>query len=169
LLLRGFTSRFSFGVFATVQVLIDVETVANFIGNAPRLHTASHSFVGSLIPATIAIVIHRPAFRLAARLLAPLPSLGRWAFGEVAFARGPLMGSALIGAWSHVVFDSVMHADARPFMPFSAANPFLQIISSSSENWICLVCGVVGMTLLAFRTARKENGPKEGPSSRSDS
>jgi membrane-bound metal-dependent hydrolase YbcI (DUF457 family) len=155
LLLRGFTPRFSFGVFATVQVLIDIETVANLMSDSLRLHTAAHTFIGSLVPATIAIIIHRPVFRIGKRFLSPLPTLGRWAADEVSFSRIPITLSALVGAWSHVVLDGVMHADAQPFAPFSAGNPLLLLVSSSTENLICLACGFAGLLLLGIRIAKK--------------
>ena len=39
------------------------------------------------------------------------------------------MVSALIGSFSHVLLDSVMHADVEPFAPLFPDNPFLGLLS----------------------------------------
>jgi membrane-bound metal-dependent hydrolase YbcI (DUF457 family) len=38
---------------------------------------------------------------------------------------------AIAGTYSHVVLDSLLHADMRPFAPFSAANPLLGLSFST--------------------------------------
>lgn len=52
--------------------------------------------------------------------------------------------SAFIGAYTHVVLDSIMHADVEAFYPFSTAKPLLEIISVSALHQVCLYSGLVG-------------------------
>jgi hypothetical protein len=46
-----------------------------------------------------------------------------------------------------VALDSVMHADMRPFAPFSDANPFLASISVEALQWSCVIAGVAGVAI----------------------
>ena len=54
--------HFSFLVFIISQIIIDLETLWNMMRDEPRLHYIFHSFIGSLIPAMITILLARPLF-----------------------------------------------------------------------------------------------------------
>jgi membrane-bound metal-dependent hydrolase YbcI (DUF457 family) len=58
---------------------------------------------------------------------------------------------ALVGTVSHVLLDSVMHHDMRPFWPISTANPFLRVVDVGELHLACIGAGVVGAALLALR------------------
>jgi len=65
---------------------------------------------------------------------------------------------ALLGAWSHVLLDSVMHADIQPLQPLSAANGLLGLVPLSALHWGCLACGVVAMAIAGIRYLLKRSG-----------
>jgi len=55
--------------------------------------------------------------------------------------------SSFIGAYSHVVIDSIMHADLEPFAPLSTTNNLLGIISASLLHKVCIYSGMFGGVL----------------------
>jgi membrane-bound metal-dependent hydrolase YbcI (DUF457 family) len=65
---------------------------------------------------------------------------------------------AFIGAYSHVAIDSIMHADMRPFAPFSAASPWLGVVSIETLQWLCVLAGVIGIAGLALLRWRELDG-----------
>ena len=58
---------------------------------------------------------------------------------------------AALGAYSHVVLDSVMHRDIRPLAPASMENVLLGIISLSALHWWCIALGIVGFAGVGAR------------------
>lgn len=63
------------------------------------------------------------------------------------------LGTAL-GAYSHLVFDGLMHADMTPFAPFTDANPPLDAIPVGALHWACIAATIAGLVLIAVRRAR---------------
>ena len=62
---------------------------------------------------------------------------------------------AIAGTYSHVVLDSLMHADMRPFAPFSDANPLLGAVFLNTLHGFCLLAGLVGVVVIGARYVRK--------------
>lgn len=59
--------------------------------------------------------------------------------------------AAWLGAYSHVLFDAIMHSDARPFAPWSSVNPLLDVIPLLWLHGGCVLFGVVGVVVLRAR------------------
>jgi membrane-bound metal-dependent hydrolase YbcI (DUF457 family) len=62
--------------------------------------------------------------------------------------------TALIGTWSHVFLDSLMHRDIQPLRPFTNENAMLGFIDLGLLHLICLACGVVGFLIWVQIKAR---------------
>lgn len=139
-------SRVSFLAFAAANVLIDIESLYNMVTAQPRIHTFLHTYVGSTLAAALIVLLFLPCRRLAQRL-PPWPVLG-WRNLSV---KAVLFGS-LVGAWSHVVFDSVMHSDMTPLAPFSNANGLYRIVSLSALHAFCIAAGMVGICWYLLRS-----------------
>ncbi len=132
ILIKPLAKKFSLTAFIVSQIIIDLEPLWNILRKAPRLHGLFHTFLGALIPAFLTVMVVR-------NILKRVPV-------------SVLLFSALIGVWSHVILDGIMHRDMTPFFPFSDANPFLGIIPLSFLYWGCVVSGVIGLILwLLFR------------------
>ena len=74
--------------------------------------------------------------------------------------------SAFIGTFSHVLLDSVMHADVQPFWPVRVANGLLGVVSIRTLEWICIGAGVAGAVLyfaLASRLPRHRSPQARRP------
>jgi len=125
LLIKSLSRRhFSLSAFIISQIVMDMETLWNILRGAARLHVFFHTFLGSLVPALITI----------------------WLFRSAANRRAVVFAS-LIGVWSHVLLDAIMHRDMMPFAPFSAANPWLGMISVSTLHVSCVLVGIAGWFL----------------------
>ena len=61
-----------------------------------------------------------------------------------------IVGAGL-GTYSHVVLDSVMHADMQPLFPFSETNGLLDAVSLGTLHLVCVAAGLLGG--LALRAA----------------
>lgn len=98
--------HFSFTAFAVSNVLIDVEPLVRMLGllDDTILHGPTHTFPGAVVIAALTL----PAIRLWDRAAATLhlnslrpPAVPTWM----------VLTSALVGTVSHVILDSMMHAD----------------------------------------------------------
>tara|TARA_Y100000294_G_scaffold66604_1_gene63084 strand:+ start:437 stop:631 length:195 start_codon:yes stop_codon:yes gene_type:complete len=58
---------------------------------------------------------------------------------------------AFTGAYTHLILDSVMHADIVPLAPFTNLNNLLGIISIESLQYICLGSFVIGLVIYLVR------------------
>jgi hypothetical protein len=54
-----------------------------------------------------------------------------------------------------VAIDSIMHGDMVPFAPFSAATPWLLVVSVETLQWICVAAGMVGVAALVLMRWRE--------------
>ena len=140
-------SRFSFMVFGGSQVLIDIEPGYRMLNGDSVLHGPSHTLVGALSIGVVAALIGKPVSEAALRLL-------RFAHTEVSWIASS--AGALIGTFSHVFLDAIMHADMSPWRPFVESNRLLGIVSLPTLHLLCVVSGLAGVSILAIRYARKE-------------
>lgn len=141
----------SFLAFCASNVLIDVESLYNMVTHQPRVHTFLHTYLGSTLVAAVVVAAFIPLRHLAAKLpdwqVLGWRHLGLWAVA---------MG-ALLGAWSHVLLDSVMHSDITPLAPFSDANGLFRVVSLRALHWGCLVAGALAF---AWWMLRSNNSPE---------
>jgi membrane-bound metal-dependent hydrolase YbcI (DUF457 family) len=141
----------SFWAFVAANVLIDVESLINLVQRRHPVHAFFHTYVGATLVLAF-IVLGWWAVR---RWLAPgMP----WARDLTVAKVG--LGAAL-GAYSHVLLDSVMHADIRPMAPFTAGNGLLATVSLGDLHGACVVAGLVGLLIVAIRRAMaRVRGPR---------
>jgi membrane-bound metal-dependent hydrolase YbcI (DUF457 family) len=73
------------------------------------------------------------------------------------FHLGPAtLAGTLTGAWSHVLFDGLLHRDMRPFAPWTDANPLLGAVPTGALHLGCVAAGAIGIAALALLPARTE-------------
>jgi len=135
----------SFLAFCATNVLIDVESLYNMVTHQPRIHTFFHTYVGATLAATVVVLAFFPARWLATKL-------PRW---PMLAGRGlPIKAIAIgsfLGAWSHVLFDSIMHSDITPLAPFSDENSLLGLVPLGVLHAGCLLAGLVALAWWSFR------------------
>jgi membrane-bound metal-dependent hydrolase YbcI (DUF457 family) len=139
-------SKVSFLAFVAANVLIDVESLYNMLTEQTRIHTFFHTYVGSTIAAAAVVLAFLPC-RWAALKLPAWPVL-KWRDLSIA----AVVYGSVVGAWSHVLFDSVMHGDITPLAPFSDANRLYRIIPLGALHLICVGAGAAGAMWYVLRS-----------------
>lgn len=133
--LRG---SFSLMVFGWAQIVMDIQPLLVMITGSGHLHGFSHTYIGASLLAVFAA--------LSGKYLA---EIGLFVLGinrqwTVKIAWWVALLSAFIGTYSHVLLDSIMHADVEPFYPFNTANGLLRVISLPALHQACLYSAAVG-------------------------
>ena len=141
--------RFSVMIFGGTQVLMDIEPLWGMVNGWDRLHGPTHTLLGATAIAMVATMIGPPISHAVLNWFDPQKRLGVHHITK----RVALL-SALLGAWSHVALDAIMHWDVQPLAPFSVSNPLQQVISTPALHWWCVGTGVVGITLMIWRYKR---------------
>ncbi|MFT3733902.1 MAG: metal-dependent hydrolase [Rhodocyclaceae bacterium] len=135
----------SFIAFCTANVLIDIESLYNLVQHRYPVHAFFHTYVGATIMAMVVTGLFWCCRWLAARY--GLPDLFNWR----QLRMRQVATGALLGAWSHVVFDGIMHYDVRPFWPFSDVNPFLDFVPLWALHLGCALAGLIGLLVAVGR------------------
>lgn len=123
--------RFSFRVFVLANILVDIEPLYYILTNQWPLHRFFHTYVGATIVAMVAILF------------------GRLIWGAI--SKTAVIIGAFIGAYSHILLDSIMHADLQPFYPFSTGNSLLHRLSYFQLHVFCVIAGVLGGFIYILR------------------
>jgi hypothetical protein len=137
---------FSLTVFGFAQVAMDLEPLVRMLRHDRVLHGFSHTYLGATLIALVALFLGRPVCQW---LLDGWHSDGASRFMD--WLRGPrritwwaAASGATIGTYSHVLLDSIMHADMQPFWPFAAGNNLLGLLSVEALHLFCVASGAVG-------------------------
>jgi membrane-bound metal-dependent hydrolase YbcI (DUF457 family) len=102
--------RFSFMIFGGSQVLMDAEPLARMIRGDTVIHGISHTIGGALVLAIVAAAVGRPVSNAV---------LGFLGMGDRPIHWPVAIVSALIGTYSHIALDSIMHADMILLWPIA--------------------------------------------------
>jgi hypothetical protein len=148
-LIKVFVRNFSFRIFVLANILIDVEPGYYLLIDQPPFHRFFHSYLGATIVAVITALVGIPLCRFGTNVWNML--FKRYKIEQLNISAGVLIISALIGTYSHVLLDSLMHWDMAPFQPFSKANPLINAIGFAEVHWLCLILGIIGGILLHRR------------------
>ena len=157
LAIKAVTGRhLSLLVFGVSQVVIDVEPLVRIIRGDAVLHGFTHTYLGATLVALLAAAIGRPVGRFLLSQWTPDPSsrLG-WLRDLERISWPASIAGAFVGTYSHVVLDSVMHADLHPLAPFLETSALLGTVSVSALHVLCVFGGVLGALLLLARVARR--------------
>jgi hypothetical protein len=134
--------HFSFMVFGGAQVLMDIEPLVGIVQGWPILHGMTHTILGALVIGLVAGATGKPISEFVLRLLRIRHHPITWA---VSFLSG------LLGTYSHIGLDAVMHRDMEPFWPLAPGNPLLGLTSVEGLHVLCLAAGLLGLLIIAGR------------------
>lgn len=131
---------FSLMIFGWSQILMDIQPLVVIATGSGVLHGFTHTFAFATVLAAIAVLTGKHLCEWFLRRV-DIPQLKissdiPWSVAII---------SALLGTYSHVLLDSIMHSDTQPFCPFFQGNMFLGLISVSALHISCLVTGAVGV------------------------
>jgi hypothetical protein len=136
-------SSFSFMVFAWTQIIIDIQPLIVLLAEKGHLHGFSHTYIGATLLAVIAAISSKYLIEIGLNFFLS-PKKQYEILWRVAFL------SAFMGAYSHIILDSVMHSDIVPLFPFSQNNFLYRIISVGALHNFCTISGLLGLILLAL-------------------
>ena len=145
--------QFSFTIFCFSQVVTDFETLYFMARGAHPLHQFFHTCVGATFVGFFSVFAGRPICQLALRIWSRSPHMPFKEFfpTETVIPWHCAATGALIGTYSHVFLDSIMHGDTKPLMPFSDANPLYMMVGPGTLHLICLIFGLAGAFCIARR------------------
>jgi hypothetical protein len=135
--------QFSMAAYTLAQVAIDVEPAYYILRHQLPVHRDAHTFLlGGMIGVLSGLIVSR----VGPRLVRARDVVGEAIAAEYRLSVAVLSG--LFGGILHIVLDGLMHADLRPFSPFSGANPLLGLVSDRMIYLFCIVTGLVGAVVL---------------------
>lgn len=146
--------RMSLTVFAVCQIAIDSEVVLRFLWGMTPLHGWVHTLLGSLLVAGLSVILGRPLGNILIRwwnvFLTQLHASFLHVKHPITWATA--ISGAVLGAWSHVALDSIIHGRMKPLAPISDRMPLLGIIGSKEVHDLCYWAGALGICMLASIT-----------------
>lgn len=141
--------RVSFIAFCAANVLMDLEPLYYMRTEQFPLHRFFHTYIGATLIVFLTVALFIAARAVANRVR--LPNLFGWReLSTVSVTIG-----AAFGSFTHIVFDSIMHSDIRPFAPFSDSNLLLRTIPLDVLHWSCVLAGAFGIALMLLRKLRR--------------
>lgn len=135
----------SFLSFCAANVLIDLESLYNLVHRREPVHAFFHTYVGASLVIAALVLLFLGLRALIGR--ARWPAARRWR----PLTLRPVIIGATLGAFSHVMLDSVMHGDIQPLLPFSPSNALWGAIPLGVLHLACIASGVLGLLVMATR------------------
>ena len=137
--------QLSFLAFCGANVLIDIEPLYYMVTGQYPLHRFFHTYLGASLIILATALIFFTALKLSTRLR--LPDLFQW---QSLSPRAIWLGAAA-GSSSHIVLDSIMHADIVPLAPFSEVNALYQLVPLGELHLFCVLAAVTGLLIFGIR------------------
>ena len=140
----------SFTVFALSQFTMDLEVLGRLVLGAEQLHGFTNTVIGATVIAVPTILLGRPLCQAVLKWWNSKlsPAQAKWFSVEPVVTWKAASIGGVIGVYSHVVLDAVMHVDAHPWAPFSRSNPFVGLLSVERLNALCLWSIAIGIGAL---------------------
>ena len=148
--------KFSWTVFALVNVLIDIEPIGYFLITLSPEHHFFHTIIGATLIAILAAIYGR-SFCEAAIKIWNAEIKTSWLLADIQISKTAAWSGALIGAWTHLFLDSFMHDDIKPLSPFTESNVLLGILPISTLHTICVSTGFIGLLAMLFLKSKSSS------------
>ena len=144
-----FREKFSITIFAFSQILIDLQPLFAMLGADIELHGISHTYLGATVIAIISFVLGKPICQFFLNwwnrhLSADNDSI---LIVNESISWKVAISSAFIGTYSHILLDSIMHADLQPFYPAQFTNHLLGLVAIDTLHILCAVAGAIGAVI----------------------
>src|ERR1700694_3365892 len=144
LLLKAVAPRqFPMAAYSFSQHVFAIESGYYMLHHATPVHRQAHTFlVGGLIGLLCGLIVSR----VGAWVARPRDIVPEALAAEYRLPVAVLSG--IFGGRFHSGRHGIMHADIRPFRPFTQANPLYGLVSVQILYLFCVITGVVGAALL---------------------
>lgn len=147
----------SLSIFAFCQFTIDLEVLARLAFGAQQLHGFTNTLLGATLILAPSVLLGRPLCQAFLRWWnARLdPAQIRWMWIDPVIPWKAACLGGVLGIYSHVLLDAIMHADAHLWAPVSSANPLLGLLSYQALHGLCLSSLLLGVFLMGVAKGRK--------------
>ena len=148
--------HFSWTIFALANILIDLEPVVLFLLIGDPAHPWLHTLPGAIaVAAAAALFGRKPCEGMLAWWNRQLSSgwQTRWLVVETRIPRSTAWLSALIGIFSHLGLDSIMHTDVEALWPLISGNSVQGLVSLDMLHGLCVAAAVVALLIFIRRPA----------------
>lgn len=157
--------HFSIIVFGLTQIAIDLEVLWHMARREYPFHTFWHTYIGITIIAVVLAVLGKPASQWIKLLWNMIASKCRDTdiTVKVPTTWTASFSGAIVGAYSHILLDSLFHHHIEPMNPWSPSNPLQGIMKPHTVEVICIALGVIGLVWFFGREymKKKSNGSAE--------
>ncbi len=140
--------QFSSTSFVLAQLIIDLEPLYYLTLREYPWHRFMHTLAGASLVVLLTILFAKP-FRLAVQ------GIGRWVDSSQATFPPTnwiaVIIGAVLGAYSHIALDSIMHDDVFPLAPFSQHSPWFRALAIDDLENCLLVAGTLGLIGITVR------------------
>ena len=149
--------HFSLLTFGAAQVVMDLQPLVGMLRGDADLHGISHTYAGAAVLGALVAVAAPVACNPILRRYNQEAKAMRlpWLASEDRISRPAAAVGAFVGTFSHVLLDSLMHADMQPLWPAAAANALLFKVDVDAVYNGCLYAGVLGLAVWLVRKYRK--------------
>lgn len=140
--------RFSWSVFCLTNILIDLEPITCFLITLEPRHMFFHTIIGATLVAFISATYGRILCESVIKIWNEEIKgnfEAKWLSSDVHISKISAWIGALLGAWSHLLLDSFIHADIKPLSPFTDNNLFLGFITITWLHSACVTLGFLGI------------------------
>ena len=146
--------HFSWSIFTLTNIMIDCEPLYYHFTEGMLSHKFFHSIIGVSIVAILSATLGKPLSEYGLKIwnnsLAPEDK--RWLGSGIKISHLSAWAGAIIGAYSHLVLDSIMHMDIKPLSPFSDENILLDTVNLINLHALCLI--LLGIGVLVYFVKR---------------
>lgn len=150
-------SSFSLMIFGWTQIVMDIQPLIVLITGEGHLHGFTHTYIGAILIAIFSAVTGKFLSKLGLKMLGLGNNKPVKILWWICFL------SAFIGSFSHVLLDSIMHADVEPFFPLTQDNYFWRKLSVPTLHKLCLYSGLLGAAIYSLLSLRIEKLSKNLP------
>ncbi|MBF0603642.1 MAG: hypothetical protein HQL07_08100 [Nitrospirae bacterium] len=163
-LLKAFGGlQFSWTSFALANGLVDLEPILLFLTTGIPDHRFFHTFPGITV---VGLLASWPGIYLCRWWVLKWnqwlsPSQHRWLGVSPSMTFFSVFAGALLGSWSHLILDSVMHWTMQPFWPFFHNNPLKGQLTVEALHLGCFLAGGLGLILMFLRKKNEMLFPKK--------
>lgn len=146
--------HFSWSIFTLTNIVIDIEPITFFLFTGIPSHKFLHSILGATLMGLIcALYFRKLCENYILKWNKKLHPIDRKWF-EVKNSRINLFGGiagGLIGAWSHLLLDSIMHQDIKPLWPIASENYLLGLLEPELISYTCLSFLAIGIIIFIIK------------------
>jgi hypothetical protein len=141
---------FSLTVFGFAQIAIDLEPLIRLLRHDNIVHGITHSYLGAFIIGLFSCFFGKIVCQWLLSAWNYIFSFKYLTWLQVSsnISNFAAFTGSFIGTFSHVLLDSIVHADVQPFWPTSLSNGLLNFIPAAWVYFLCSVFGVIGLMIL---------------------